>query len=658
VAYLSKKFTKEQVNYSTYEQEFTAVVTALDTWRCYLEGNYFDLYTDHEPLTYYNSQPQLNRRQARWLNKISGFDFKWNHIKGINNPADPLSRYPGFDKDPVLNATIYHRVKVLLTFTHVLAPTTRSGTVFSPNLQHWIQEHQPDLQQDATLEKAKQPVKDKSTTPPSGLQYLDELDTTDDPKLDSWITQLLKAYAKDKWFKDKKNVADLTLAPNGLWFKLPPHGKPQIVVPHDEQIRSTILHEFHDANYAGHPGINTMYKTLSQHYWWPGMHKAVESHVQHCTKCQQNKTLPYTQGQLQPLQLPTQRWESISLDLVTGLPRTTSGYDAILTVVDRFSRMVHFIPTTKTCTAPQVAQLLLDNIVKLHGIPSSVVSDRDPRFATSHFIKSLWDLTGTKLKTSTAYHPQTDGLTERYNRTLEQTLRMYVQPNGKNWDKLLSMCEFALNNTYHSSIDCTPFYLNYGFHPRTPTTIDLPSRSNTASKEFLQNLQHLHQHALQCMKKARDYMQSQHNKHHKPRDYQVGDYVLLKTTNLHLPGPRKFIPRYVGPFQILHKFGTQAYQLQIPADWKIHPVFHVSLLKSYHFTQGQPVPSVPPTLNNAYQIHSIIGHDYIKIGRKLFLRLRVKYQSKQLPDTMELESDLLPDHKELVKAYKSQHGLY
>jgi hypothetical protein len=302
--------------------------------------------------------------------------------------------------------------------------------------------------------------------------------------------------------------------------------------------------------------------------------------------------------------------------------------------------------------------MLLDNIVRLHGLPQSVVSDRDPRFATSNFIKSLWDLTGTKLKTSTAYHPQTDGLTERYNRTLEQTLRMYVQPNGKNWDKLLSMCEFSLNNTHHTSIDCSPFYLNYGFHPRTPTTIELPQGSQPASKEFLEDLKKLQHHALQCMKRARDYMQSQYNKHHKPRDYQIGDYVLLKTTHLHMSGPKKFIPRYVGPFQILHKYGTQAYHLQIPVEWKIHPVFHVSLLKSYHFTQGQPVPTVPKQLQNAYQIHSINGHDYLKIGRKLFLRLRVKYQSRHLPDTMELETDLLPDHRELVKTYKSHHGLY
>ena len=425
VAYLSKKFTKEQINYSTYEQEFTAVVIALDTWRCYLEGNHFTLCTDHEPLTYYNSQPQLNRRQARWLNRMSGFDFTWKHIKGTTNPSDPLSRYPGFEKDPVINAAIYQRVKVLMTFTHTLAPTTRSGAIFSPNLQNWIQEHQPDLQQDATLEKAKQPVKEGSTST-SGQQYLDDTDTTGDPLLDSWVTQLLKAYAKDKWFRNSKNVANLTLAPNGLWFRENNQGKPQIVVPNDLQLRSLLLHEFHDAAYAGHPGINTMYKTISQHYWWPGMSEAVKAHVQHCTKCQQNKTLPYTQGQLQPLQLPTQRWESISLDLVTGLPRTTSGHDAVLTVVDRFSKMVHFIPTTKTCTAPQVAQMLLDNIVRLHGLPQSVVSDRDPRFATSNFIKSLWDLTGTKLKTSTAYHPQTDGLTERYNRTLEQTLTQDV----------------------------------------------------------------------------------------------------------------------------------------------------------------------------------------------------------------------------------------
>jgi hypothetical protein len=287
--------------------------------------------------------------------KRQGFDFEWKHIKGILNPADPLSRYPGFEKDPVLKSAIYHRVVTLNSMLSVIAPTTRSGKTFSPKLQEWIQTHHPDLQSDATLEKAQhqpkrvrwadqQPSTANTSKPQS---YHDEADTTGDPLMDPFVTQLVKAYAKDKWFRDPKNVSDLTLAPNGIWFKIRDHDKAQIVVPSDPQLRQTLMHEFHDAAYAGHPGVHKMYSNLYKHYWWNGMHSDVKEYVQHCAKCQQNKTLPYTSGHLQPMDLPAQRWESISMDLITGLPKTQSGHDSILTVVDRFSKMVHFIPGTE-----------------------------------------------------------------------------------------------------------------------------------------------------------------------------------------------------------------------------------------------------------------------------------------------------------------------
>ena len=229
VAFYSKKFTKEQVNYSTYEQEFTAVVQALRVWRCYLEGVRFTLYTDHQPLIYYNNQPQLSRRQARWLNTIASFDFEWKHIKGVDNPADALSRYPGFDKDPVLNSAIQHKLHVLSS----LAASTRSGAKFAPKLEAWIQENRPDLQHGVSLDSirakpspsSQEPSGSKSTsripvsedTVPEN--WIDD-DTSNEEKLSPFLTKLIQGYSTDPWFKDPKHLTNLYQGENKIWYRV------------------------------------------------------------------------------------------------------------------------------------------------------------------------------------------------------------------------------------------------------------------------------------------------------------------------------------------------------------------------------------------------------------------------------------------------------
>jgi hypothetical protein len=663
VAFYSKKFTKEQINYSTYEQEFTAVVHALRVWRCYLEGVKFTLYTDHQPLTYYNSQPQLSRRQARWLNTIASFDFEWKHIKGEKNPADPLSRYPGIDKDEVLNAAIQHKAQVLCT----LAVTTKSGKQYvNPKLENWIAEHRPDLLGQTTLEKAKTAKPPPTVSAVNGdephaePQYED--DTTGEEKLNPVITKLLQGYANDPWFKQQSNLKGLHQGENGVWYrktKLPQIV--QIVIPNNDDLKKEILRECHDTLYSGHPGVQSTYQNIFRRYWWPGLFKDTEQYVLHCPVCQMHKPLPYTHGKMTPLAIPKSRWESISMDLITDLPRTLAGSDSILTVVDRFSKMAHFIPTTKTCTAEKVADLLIKHVISKHGLPKSIVSDRDTRFATSNFSKQLWNLTGTQLCTSTSYHPQTDGQTERYNRMIEQTLRMYVQPHGRDWEKLLPMCEFAINNNHHSSIGTTPFYLNYGFHPRTPLSLSFPSpesgKEATPAETFWKDLQDLQKSATKCLESAQQRMKLYADKHRKEVSYAPGQSVLLKTTNLHLKGSKKFLPRFIGPFKILQKCGPVAYKLELPASWRVHNVFHVSNLRLFKQLPGTTMPDVPENLSDAYLVHSITGHDYLKIGKRVYLRLKVHYQGKGIPDSMEFAADLLPEYEEKVTQYKKSHGL-
>ena len=197
----------------------------------------------------------------------------------------------------------------------------------------------------------------------------------------------------------------------------------RVVIPDGGDLHLKLIFDFHDSPYVGHDvGINQSTRLLSRYYWWPRMDEDIASYVRECHSCQTIKARQQKpSGLLNPLELPMTPWECVSLDFITSLPSTRRGYDAIMVVVDKLTKMVHIIPNTTTCTAVTVAELYRDHVFKLRGIPLKVVSDRDLRF-TSAFITELCALVGARQAMSTPYHPQTDGQTERVNRVLEDTI--------------------------------------------------------------------------------------------------------------------------------------------------------------------------------------------------------------------------------------------
>jgi hypothetical protein len=305
------------------------------------------------------------------------------------------------------------------------------------------------------------------------------------------------------------------------------------------------------------------------------------------------------------------------MDLITKLPQTTRGNDAIIVFVDKFSKMVHYAATTTTCTAVEVARIFFDTVVKIHGVPKHIISDRDPRF-TSKFWKQLWSLLGTELKMSTSHHPQTDGQTERSNRTLEDILRHYVGKQHDGWDQHLTAAEIAVNSSIHASTGFTAFYLNYGDHPFFPTHIPLDTLSNNTVYELMQQLQQNIEWARSNMENARDKQTHYANQHRRDLIFKEGEEVWLSTQHLKLPDgiTKKLSSRYTGPFKILQVSSPVTYKLDIPADWvkkRVHPVFHVSLLKRYvpgmdieasgsHIVDIQPSEQEPE-----YEVERIMG---------------------------------------------------
>lgn len=237
----------------------------------------------------------------------------------------------------------------------------------------------------------------------------------------------------------------------------------RVVIPNYKKLPYRIFKNAHDAKDAGHFGAWKTYLNLKDSFYWPSMLAQIRKWVETCRICQQHNTNTRgRQGLFSPLPIPTGRWTDITMDFITGLPRSGTGYDMIMVVVDRFSKMAHFIPAHKRLNAAACARLFSDNVIKLHGVPQRIVSDKDIRFMNK-FWQTLHYLNGSSLLFSTTNHPETDGQTERFNKIVNQLLRKYSSNDQLFWDEHLSMCELSYNSTYQDSIKASPFEIAYGY---------------------------------------------------------------------------------------------------------------------------------------------------------------------------------------------------
>ncbi|XP_066165906.1 uncharacterized protein [Oryza sativa Japonica Group] len=288
-------------------------------------------------------------------------------------------------------------------------------------------------------------------------------------------------------------------------------------------------------------------------------------------------------GLLQPLQIPEWKWEEIGMDFITGLPRTSSGHDSIWVVVDRLTKVAHFIPVHTTYTGKRLAELYLSRIMCLHGVPKKIVSDRGSQF-TSKFWQKLQEELGTRLNFSTAYHPQTDGQTERVNQILEDMLRACALDFGGAWDKSLPYAEFSYNNSYQSSLQMAPFEALYGRKCRTPLFWDQTGERQLFGTEVLTEAEEKVRTVRERLRIAQSRQKSYADNRRRELTFEAGDYVYLRVTPLRgvhrFQTKGKLAPRFVGPYRILERRGEVAYQLELPSNMVgIHDVFHVSQLK-------------------------------------------------------------------------------
>jgi hypothetical protein len=390
--------------------------------------------------------------------------------------------------------------------------------------------------------------------------------------------------------------------------------------------KAKVLQACHDSQMAGHQGIGKTYRQVRERFSWKGLKEDVIKHVKECTTCQENKDEhTHPAGLLQPLPIPEHKWESISMDFITGLPRT-QGKDCIFVVVDRLMKFAHFFSIATDFSATQVAELFFREIFRLHGLPKTIVSDRDSRFMST-FWQELFRLVGMALTPSTSYHPQTDGQTEIVNKWVEGYLRNYVAGQQKAWVRWLHLGEYCYNTTHHVSIGMTPFRALYNYDPLSFVEIAFGDSRAPMVQDWVQQSQDILRELKDHLQRAQNQQKVQADKHRVERTFEVGDLVYLRLqpyrqASIKRSGAEKLQPRFFGPYRINRKIGAVAYELELPQGSRIHNVFHVSCLKRAIGQHITPIEVLPPMDEEGQLV--LIPEEILEVREKRLRKRSIK----------------------------------
>jgi transposase InsO family protein len=652
ICFISRQLRGAEMRYGPTQLECLGVIWALEKCHYYLDGAKFTVICDCKALKSLIGMKTPNRHMLRWQLYIQHYRGQMTivHRSGASHTnVDGLSRaaLPNDSLNPAadLHEDDIPEVHSLEADFHAIAVSSLSEEIFDS-------------------------IRAGYSDDDHLLRIYNALKASSVSKSD--IQGTLSAELAPLWDSGRFFLTD-----DLLYLR---RGLHSVLVLGDRPNKTLVISTCHDDPVAGHFDADRTLDRVRNIAWWPGISSDVTAYVSTCDTCQRAKRATGKRyGLLMKIESPTRPWDIINMDFITELPPAGDrNYNACLVIIDRFSRRAYFIPTMDTSDAKDFALLFWHNCWRNTGWPRIIVSDRDPKF-TSDFWRSLSSLAGVQLSMSTAYHPQTDGMVERLNQTLEDMLRRYVAFGitfeddlgfTHDWVTVLPALEFAYNSSRHSATGRSPFELERGYVPKSPVNLlqnkqsDL--RIDPTSESYATLLDAARTRAQESVDEAFDYAKKRWDASHTPAPFKPGDSVLLSSKNFAFQGSRKLQEPFLGPFTVLRKVGDNAVELLLTGTYaRRHPVFPVSLCKLHkagdpeRFPGRRVEPPPDPVLVEGtpqWEVAEILDEAHVK-DKKAPGGFRRKYLVRwkdfdSTHDTWEVE-DNLQQAKAMLRAFRA-----
>jgi hypothetical protein len=675
-----------------YSLELEALVYSLQKWRFYLEGQIeTQVQTDHKSLIWLQTQPELTMAQSKFLDILARFDLRIEYLKGeLNVPGDVPSRNPRFKRLVDQYVTDVR----LDEYEEMRQQVIKLKNEIATLMAHPINPDLPMAEQQKVA-KAKRKCRASIALCVQRMQahnraklYAIRL-KPESGKRQAWLNRIMEAYKTDPKYKDRIEDASfhkLVSAEIELWYHTTTgdDNPPAVCVPDTPLIKEVILKEFHMPPTIGHYNGEDMYSKMKRCYYWPGMRQECLKYAKCCKICQPHK--PHLQkplGYAADADIPIRPWSSVSLDFFGPFKMNKkTGHDSILVVVDRLTKMAHFMPCSTKVKAPEVADLLLNNMIRHHGLADDYRSDRDKIF-TSQVWETIWGKLGTSLSLGTAYHHQTAGQAERVNQELRRYLSIYCKSHA-DWEDHITLAEFAYNAHKNSSTGCTPFELNKGYQPRNPNELLAPQPNESKDKRRKldageQWLDKLANYWLTAQTKLRQTFNRYEKWSNKTRSdvkdiFPVGSRAYLSTRelqNLSTIGreteegmdehaKRKLLPFYMGPYEVLEVTGKNNLnrKLELPLTLKERlksDIFHIEKLKPVGereepFSESETLPP-PKHLNGEFYVEKILAFEQRAQGKRYLVKWE-GYPSEK--NTWEWEWDVENAQERIADFFKTK----